>query len=145
LAFLVLICIEFSIELANHFLHHRWSSAVAGIQNIEMEPDDTLGPNQFRVTTRVMARITIDGTEILGIGESTEIGNKEDAISLAKKNALAHARKDAFRKIVIIATPSGKVGFHVTEQLVIPNPEPTEQELISNNPPGEIVAEDTYP
>jgi hypothetical protein len=103
-----------------------------------MEPETD---NQFCITYRVMVRIKIDDTDIIGVGEATELGIKEEAIALAKKNAVASARKDAFRKITIIAMPSGKIGFHVSEPVSYQQQEPSEADLLAHDPPGNIVSE----
>jgi len=73
-----------------------------------------------------------DGRFLEGIGEGTSISEREDAEANAKKIAVTNARKDAFKKLVIIVLPSKKIAIHI-KGTELPETFKTQEQSQTNN------------
>jgi len=102
------------IELANHYLgFNGWSSHIIAWEKLEEPSINQEG--QFHCVFRCVVRHTLtDGRFVEAVGEGKTLGpDRGSAINNSKKIALSQARKNAFKRMVLILLGSGKVAVHM--------------------------------
>lgn len=102
-----------SAEILNFYLPLRWNSTIVAFEPVRS--DGALAPEQI-TSWKCTVKICIDSVEVIGEGIGEREGDDAEALGYAKKKALGLARKNAFSKIAIVQTSSGKVGYCVASQ-----------------------------